>query len=36
MAEGQMTTNADIVAKILAGEHGGVVREVVAVISAQL
>src|SRR5947208_11381758 len=36
MAEGQRMTTADVVAKVMAGEHGDFVREAVALIAHQL
>ena len=36
MAEGQRMTTADVVAKVMAGEHGDFVREAVAVIAHEL
>jgi hypothetical protein len=36
MAEGQRMTAADVVAKVLAGEHGDFVREAVALVAREL
>lgn len=36
MAEGQRMTTADVVAKVLAGEHGDFVREAVALVAREL
>jgi putative transposase len=36
MAEGQMMTTADVVAKVMAGEHGDFVREAVALVAREL
>jgi putative transposase len=36
MAEGQRMTTADVVAKVMAGEHGDFVREAVALIAHEL
>src|SRR6202022_4154901 len=36
MAEGQRMTTADVVAKVMAGEHGDFVREAVALVAHEL
>src|ERR1700730_1386381 len=36
MAEGQRMTTADVVAKVMAGEHGDFVREAVALVAREL
>jgi transposase-like protein len=36
MAEGQRMTTAELVAKVMAGEHGDFVREAVALIAHEL
>jgi len=36
MAEGQRMTAADVVAKVMAGEHGDFVRDAVALIAREL
>ena len=36
MAEGQRMTTADVVAKVMVGEHGDFVREAVALIAHEL
>ena len=36
MAEGQMMTPADVVAKAMAGEHGDLLREAVALVVREL
>ncbi len=36
MAEGHRMTTADVVAKVMAGEHGDFVREAVALVAREL